>query len=41
MTQEDKKKCINIAAEWLALNLPEEDREFWVKDFVDYLDIML
>ena len=41
MKQEDKERCIKVAAEWLLLNLPEEDREFWVKDFVDYLDIEL
>ncbi len=41
MTQAEKKRCIKIAAEWLMLNLSEDDREFWVDDFVNYLKINL
>ena len=41
MTQSEKERCIKIAAEWLVLNLPENDKEFWIDDFVNYLDINL
>lgn len=43
MTQEEKNNVIKKAAEWLYLNLemPEEEKRFWVEDFCNYLDITL
>ena len=42
MTKEEKERVIKIAAEWLNLNLTEfsqEEREFWIRDFIEYMDI--
>ena len=42
MSQEEKERVIKIAAEWLKLNLPDEtDKNFWIEDFANYLDIQL
>jgi len=41
MTHAEKEKCIKLAAYWLTSNLPEDDKEFWIDDFLNYLDIHL
>lgn len=42
MTKEESR-VVNIAAEWLYLNLNLSERlkKAWVEEFVDYMDITL
>jgi hypothetical protein len=37
----DREEIIKKAAEylWMNLDMPEEDKEWWIRDFVEYMQM--